>query len=351
MTAQYICRQEQLRLSLMVLAAMCLTAVAVAFLAHWTNVIPAQAASELEFHRKTNGTLFYDGGYIDDGDYVLLGQIPKDDYSRGGVYFIGASEMKASIMPWALPPEERKLIHEYSIGDLRHREVRHYLRTLVEDHGLLEAGGEKTTVILDLCYMLARKKDFSIPIDRYTELLFERHRFYTYDWDKGIHRVPLTALERFYRVERDYANRFVRYSLMPRSRVRPFVPSDEWKRKHLNTVMGENWREQMQADVQDLAETLDYLQKRNVRIRAIFPPSGSWNKELPYEAAYREMIAPILAARNVPVSDFSTFLPDSDFGDDVHARYSGQLKLHDAYRKLALEELTAMGTKPEPATN
>jgi hypothetical protein len=322
----------------------------VGLLAHWTPVIANHVAGELARHRATNGTLFYDGGYIDDGDYVLLGQIPKDDYSRGGVYFIGASEMKASIMPWLLPPSESRLIHEYSIGDFRHREVRHYLRSLIEEQGLLQAGGQKTTVILSLCYLLARKKDLNIPLDRYVELLFERHHFYTYDWNKGIHRVGLSSVERFLRLQRDFANRFLRFLILSPSRVRPYVPPDEWKRKHLISVMGSNWQEQMKADVQDLAELLDYLQKHNVRVRALFPPSGSWDKELPYEAAYREMVGPILASHNVPISDYGDFLPDEEFGDDIHARYSGQLKLHPAYRDLALQALSEMGTRLEPET-
>jgi hypothetical protein len=39
-------------------------------------------------------------------------------------------------------------------------------------------------------------------------------------------------------------------------------------------------------------------------------------------------------------------LPDSEFGDSVHARYSGQIKLHEAYAKLARDALSGSGPPP-----
>jgi hypothetical protein len=50
----------------------------------------------------------------------------------------------------------------------------------------------------------------------------------------------------------------------------------------------------------------------------------------------------VLAARGVPMIDQRDLLTDDEFGDAVHARYEGQLKLHDAYLDLARDALDDM---------
>jgi hypothetical protein len=343
--------RAQTVLSIVTLAAVAVAFAGVAALAGATSVLEDHVAREDELHRTTNGVHFYDGGYTDDGDLVLLGELPHADFSRGGVYFIGSSELRASIMPPRLPEEERALIHNYALGDLRHREVFHYVRMLVEDEGLIEAGPEKTTVILSLYYPLARLKNPTIPIDRYVETLFERHRFYSYDWDDGITKTSMTGAERFLRIQRDSATRFLRTLITKPSRVRPFPATEEWKRNHLIEVMGSDWRSVMAEETEFVAKTLDYLQERDVRVVALLPPLADLHDELPYDAAYREIIMPMLEARGVPIADFSDFLEDDEFGDDMHARYSGQQRLHEAYRALALDQLEAMGTTLAPPSS
>jgi hypothetical protein len=338
-------RWEQLRLSLLLLSAMCITSAVIAALASATPVIQDQTAREVALHRSSNGYYLYNGGYVDNGDYVLIGQLPNDDYSRGGVYFIGASEMNTAIMTWTLPPAERRLIHNYALGDLRHIEARHYVRMLVEDNGLLQAGGERTTVILGLSYQMARDK---WGHSGYVKQLFHRHRHYAYDWDQGIRRVQLSPIERYLRLERDRANRFLRILILPSKRVSVTAMPDAEKRALLIRLMAGEWRSAMRREVQELVALIDYLQQRNVHVRAILHPNGSWQNGLPYNAAYRDLVMPILASRRVPLTDYSSALADDDFIDHVHARYPGQAKMHTAYHELALQALAEMGTKIEP---
>ncbi len=122
------------------LLAVVLTFAVVSLLANFTPVMSAYVASQTKMHREKNGLLFFDGGYPDSGDYVLTGLLPEADFPRGGVYFVGASNSIVSIMTWELPPAERVLIHNYSIGNLTHREMRYFLENLVEEQGLLRAG-------------------------------------------------------------------------------------------------------------------------------------------------------------------------------------------------------------------
>jgi hypothetical protein len=244
-------------------------------------------------------------------------------------------------MDWRLTEAERRRIRNYSLGDVKHTEVRHYLRMLVEDVGLLEAGGERTTVILGLSFQLARRK----RDEMYVENLFRRHGLFTYDWEAGIRLTPMSPLQRDLIAERDRANRYLRLAFFPRSRVRVTPDAHEIMIDHMRRVMAGDWRGAMQQEVQQLADQIDYLQARGVRVLAVYPPTGSWQDTLPYEAAYREMVNPILAARNVQVTDLGQLLPDADYMDALHARYRGQEHFHAALRALALDALAVMETR------
>lgn len=335
-------RFAQSGLSAAVVAAVCLTCLAVGLGAHYSPVIGNYIESELTRQREVNGKYLYNAGYTDDGDYVLLGKVPHDDFSRGGVYFIGASETVISIRPWELPSQERAMIHNYSLGDLRHSDVYHYVRSLVEDSGLLQAGGEKITVILGLSYQMTRARDFSLEKDRYVPMLFERHGLYEYDVEGGVHLVQMTPAERFIRIEGNYANRFLQILLQPKSAVKIRNETPAQFHEYLIEAMGPDWLPELERQVRYVGEVIDYLQARGVRVLAIYPPTAGWQQGLPFDAAYRERLRPILEARNVPVSDFKDLLSDDDFGDAIHARYTGEMKMHSAYRKLALKALADM---------
>ncbi len=335
---------NQIRLSGLMLFAIVAAWAVSSYLSRTTTVIEDRVEREQALQIESNGMYLYDGGYVDDGDLLLLDQLPNADFSRGGVYFIGSSETRASLMPWTLPEAEQKLIYNLSIGDLRHREIEYYLRMLVEDFDLLEAGGKKNTVVLSSFAFLARPKAPDGPMDQYVGLLFERHGQYDYDWEEGIYRRQQNPLERWYRTEKDHANRFLSGVFTAHeSRVHPITEMD-WRHDHLVFSMGEDWENFMKVEVERFAQTLDYLLDRDVHVIVLRPPVAAWQLEYPYEPAYRAMVAPILEARNIPVADFGDFLEDEEFGDHVHAVYSAQVKLHNAYRALALEELARMGT-------
>jgi hypothetical protein len=325
--------------SLTLWSVICLTLLSVGLLAHFSPVMRRNIASDLARHREINGVFPFTGGYIDPLDYLFLDQLPKRDYSRGGVYFIGASDTMISIMPWELVPAERKLIHNYAIGGLSQREARHFLRCLVEEYGLLQAGGEKTTVFLGLFYGMTQKKS----------LQFQRHGLYSYDSDKGIHRTPMPSFARFLRIEEVYASRFLHNLIMPKSEIR--VRSDlgpAGYRARWIEVMGEDWHEEMEKQMRDLELLTDYLQERKVRLHVILPPQGTWHTGLPFAEAYIQMLTPLLQKHGVPITDMRHFLPDEDYGDATHYAYSGHWKVHHAYRRLALQALAEMGIEPEP---
>jgi hypothetical protein len=285
----------------------------------------------------------FDDGYVDDTDYVLLDLLPGADHSKGGVFFIGDSQSRNALMPWRLSPEEQELIHNYSIGDLHHRDQRFFVQMLVEEMGLLDGGPENTTVILGISPNMARPRDYHRP--SYVNSSFERHGLFTYTFDEGMHRAKISDLERFWRVERDAASRFINIALgLRKSRV--LTLNRELQTLEYNT-QADGWREVMDAEVVELTELVDYLQAHHVRVRAIARPSASWKKRLPYERTYLDLVTPKLAARNVPVIDQSNLFVDADFVDDNHVKYTAQLKLHNIDREIALRELAEMGLTPQ----
>ena len=93
--------------SLMLLVAASATWAGAVALGRHTPIVQNFIASELDEQRRTNGALQYHGGYVDDGDFLLMGEVAHADYSRGGVYFFGSSETRTTIKPWELPPGER----------------------------------------------------------------------------------------------------------------------------------------------------------------------------------------------------------------------------------------------------
>jgi hypothetical protein len=330
------------RLSLLMLATICLTFAAIAAAAHLTPVIDNHVAREVALQQRTDRIFLYDDGYIDDGDYVLIGQLQNDNHSSGGVYFIGSSQTRTAIMPWRLPANEQRLIHNYAIGDVRHRELRFYLRSLVEEHDLLRAGGARVTVFLELSPALAAPKNYQENLS-YVRHLFIRHGFYTYDAEQGIHRVPMSPLERLVRLQRVHAHRFLRILLFSPTRVKPFTPSQQTLQAF---NPGPGWRASLARETEELGASIDYLQQRGVHVQAILRPSGSWIDTPSYEAQYREAVTPVLAARGVPVIDQSDFLDDREIGDDWHATATGQARLHEADMALALTALEDMGLSP-----
>ncbi|HET9232485.1 MAG TPA: hypothetical protein VFO00_14455 [Vitreimonas sp.] len=328
-------RTAQWPLALMLAAAACATFVAAAAGAHFTPVIQDHVERQIERQAAVNGMYLYNDGYVDDGDYVLLGQIPNADFSRGGVYFIGPSEMKLTLMPWRLSPEESALIHNYSIGDFRHSDVHQYVRMLVEEAGLLQAGAERTTIFLGLSTEMTRE-----PSRRYIGALFERHGHYTFDRSGEMHIRAMSPAERAYRLGRNSANRFLSILFLAPNKVRTLREIEQLPENQLRSG---DWRPAMEMEVRILGQTIDYLQARGVDVRAIYPPQASWRRDVDYSRPYFEMVSAVLAARSVPLIDQRDLLADAEFGDAVHARYNGQLKLHDAYLDLARDALDDMG--------
>lgn len=224
---------------------------------------------------------------------------------------------------------------------------------LVEEQDLLSAGPDNTCVILTTYYFMARVKDpEERPWEDYVEKLFERHGFYEYDWEDGIHKKEMSSIDANLRIWREEAHRFLQTLTGREIIVSAGAGNDDAVRKHIEREFPPNWRAIMDEELDYFAQTLDYLEKLNVRYVILRPPLAPVHDEFPYRAAYEEGVSRILEGRNARIADFRNAFPGQPIekneyiSDHVHLRYKGQALLHEAYRSLALEQLREMGNAP-----
>ena len=70
----------------------------------------------------------------------MLDILPAVDYSRGGVYFLGSSNMKWGSQPWALSGDELIRVHNFGLGGSSQLGILELVKFLVDREGMLRAG-------------------------------------------------------------------------------------------------------------------------------------------------------------------------------------------------------------------
>jgi hypothetical protein len=110
--------------------------------------------------------------------------------------------------------------------------------------------------------------------------------------------------------------------------------------------MGDNWEADMDGQLREFGQMVDYLAERQVKIAVVLMPMGSWDQNLPYQARYNAAMTALCREKNVPLYDWAALLDDEEFGDQAHANYLGAEKLTQRLAELALEHLVETGTLP-----
>src|SRR5580692_10676704 len=119
---------RQSMVALMLLITMAMTALGLDLFAHNARLASWLAHENEEYCRKTRTTFWNDGYFDDIEDRLLNEELPTADYSNGGVYLMGASNLRAATKFWELPEEQRSLIHNYAISRSSHSDVFQMLR-------------------------------------------------------------------------------------------------------------------------------------------------------------------------------------------------------------------------------
>jgi hypothetical protein len=306
--------------------------------------------------RQTRNLLYHVDHFESVQEQVLYEDLPTMDFSRGGVCFFGASEVQFSTKLWELPPETQALVHNFGMPACSQESELVWLRYLVEQKGMLKAGGGKTLVVLGTSYHQAFHPTRTMPAAFVDSL--EGHGLFACDAQQGIHPLQVNPVAKFIDFEqtrqarcmvmiRDvFLHQLARWRHHGAELPRPQDPAlyQDWRR----TELGPQWKEKIDATAQVFRETIDYLRARHVQIRVVLMPLGSWEDALPYAAEYQQHITAICAEQQIPVLDWSKLLADDDFADSVHSDVFGMEKVQATYLDVALPFLRS--THALPAT-
>ncbi|HOD80627.1 MAG: hypothetical protein BWX88_02925 [Planctomycetes bacterium ADurb.Bin126] len=301
--------------------------------------------------KRINGRYYHTAGLHDTVDYVMLEDLPRGRYDLGGAYYIGGSNMMTAVNPWVLDPPIRQLVHNWALPGANHQQQFLFLRYMVEQEGILRAGGDKNLVVLGACYGLAADVSQN-ENKRVLSSSFAKQGLYDFDLDSGLRRIQCHPLERWLRIEKFRCAVFVRRMLARAGLMKdrtlegfaPALPPDgETYRKYWIDYMGPDWQANMDRQVEILREMIRYLRQRGVHMVVVQTPVAGWHKGLPYVEAYAERLHRVCGEEEVRLMDLSGLLNDTHWADSSHPNYAGSVLLHDRIIPLATDHLRRLG--------
>ena len=348
----FVARRYQAIASLVLLTVLVGTGLVTDLLARNRSLEKWLMANSSEFAEK-NGTVFSNtGNFIDFEERVLLDEIPYADYSRGGVYFFGTSNMKWAFNTWDLPAEQKRFIGNYGIGASNHTIQLQLIRYLMEQRGFLTAG-KKDLVIFGVSFHLGH---IDPPTGFFASLL-RRRGLYMITPDDRIAPVPMSVVEHWLRIEKARSGGFIwnigrlaknwvaaLAGLSRRPQPGLFDTSD---RLH-GFMGGAQWQQNMDAEVDQLRETILLLRSHHAQVKVLLLPQGTWMDELPFKARYEGLIRALCQSTSTPLIDLSRAMPDEDFVDSNHLTVEGQEKFRGLIMGEILGHLQKAGLYPAP---
>jgi hypothetical protein len=319
------------------------TAASLALLADNERVAALLFRLDEGVNRKDKNRYSYEHYYPDFEDRLINEELRSADYSKGGVYLIGTSNLKWATRFWELPANERALVHNYGFGATDIREQFQFVKYLVEHEGLLAAGGSENMVILGTSYHAV-----GYDPNKFFAKVWQRHGLYQYTYEEGISPIPVSGVWRSIHFERVRVRGFVvaviytvARQLGYHARVRAHN-AEEYKRERTEWL-GPRWRDNVRRGVTEFEGMADYLHARGVKVVVVFLPMGSWDRELPFGQVYTAEMNKACREKAVPVIDWSTVLDDDDFADSNHPNLYGVDKLEPLFLKLAIPFLRSSG--------
>lgn len=289
-----------------------------------------------------NNTVFSNtGNFVDQEERVLLDEIPRADYSKGGVYFFGSSNMKWAFQTWDLPEEERSHVGNYGIGAFNHGNELQLIRYLIERRGFLQAG-ERDLVLLGVSFHLAHVDGASGGI---WAALLKRRGLFTEADDGSVEPVPMPSLWRWLKIEQarcaglfwNTGHLFKAWLVDAFGGRHPVVHNGEQYRRGWREFMGQRWQQNIDDAVSDLKKVILLVQSHGARVKVVLLPQGSWMKELPFGARYTDEVRQVCDETGTTTIDLSEALADQDFVDSNHLTVKGQQR----FRELLMGEIRA----------
>jgi hypothetical protein len=295
----------------------------------------------------------YNEHFIDPEDRLINGELPTADFSRGGVYVIGASNLTWGLRLWDLPAKTRSLINNFATKGSNPVNHLQMIRYLVEEKGLLRAGGSKTLVVFGVAHHMTHNIPMPGNPGNGWNGLWTRRGFYQVEPDGSIHRTARNPLWERIIIERakitGLVHELVNIAYTPFKPARVLKPS--FFKREWTSVLGPRWQEKMEAGSTVFGETIDYLQQHGARILVVEMPEGSWEDDLPFRQTYKRLLSQVCEERRVEIVDLSKLVPDDDFADSVHLTTAGIEKFQAAVMGRFLDHLRSVGAiAPDPSS-
>jgi hypothetical protein len=294
----------------------------------------------------------HQGPFLEVGTRIFLEEIPRADYARGGVCFVGSSQLRPSLQVWNLTGELAELVHNLGLPAATHIDQTAVLRWLVDERGLLSAAPGKTEIVFGLFYGNAVAHGHGQLGYLFPEFveglgLFEYAQARLRSLDLSDLTKTLlgkkTRCSDLLHVLRDYL-RWRDGGLVLLSPVRPVEPASAAQRQDVwRGLMGRDWRAAMARQLQSFAASIDVLQRRGASVRAVLMPLASWHREMEHAQRYAEEVARICDERGVELVDLSEMLADGELYDGTHPSYTGAIRVHEALLAIARRHLQRAG--------
>ncbi len=286
------------------------------------------------------GTIFSNtGNFIDFEERVMLDEIPRTDFGRGGVYFFGSSNMKWAFQTSDLPGNEVRFIGNYGIGASNHADQLEFIKFLVESRGFLSAG-DRDLLVFGVSYHLAHIFGGE---EGYWTALLKRRGLFSVDSNGKIADVEMSTVRRWAVVEQARCAGLI-WNVMHILKGRLALALGLTHRTaHDPEKYGRNWREYMGTDwaknidnaVAKFRETISFVRSRHARVWVVLLPQGTWMQGLPFPPRYDAAVRELCSEMEIPLIDLSRALDDVEFIDSNHLSPDGQRE----FLNLVLKEI------------
>lgn len=316
----------------------------------WVNDAIRDAAWRQAAWKKQIPLFCFYRHYLSSEDRLIHEDLPVSDFSHGGVYLVGASNVAWSLKSWDLDPYVRPWFHNFAMGGANQGDEFGVLRYLVEHRGLLEGGRSKSLVVFGVSYhssssnVLIPKREDPLMIRGY----WQRHKFYAVDDDGTIRRTPRAPLYEKIILERvkltGVVKELVNLVYTPFKAVR--VLDAKASQDHWNSVMGDQWKRKIDFEVGGFGCSADYLLEGGAKVAVVRMPQCSWDHGTKYEEALVSGMKKACEERGIPIYDFSRLVPDDQFADSVHLTTDGMATFAAALVPIGVEHLESIGVLP-----
>jgi hypothetical protein len=237
--------------------------------------------------------------------------------------------MKWAFQTWDLPTELRQFIGNYGIGASSHTDQLQFIKYLIEQRGFLTAG-DRDLVVFGVSFHLGHH--VGMKSAGFLASVLRRQGLYTITANDRIAPAPMSAIERWLRTEKARCGGFIwNLGRLAKNWVRKFWSRSDGPlhdgatyRRYWSDIMGPRWQQDIDAEVEQLRETILLVQSRGALVKVLLLPQGTWMEELPFKAYYEAQIRTLCQATSTSLIDLSRAIPNEEFADSNHLTVQGQ---------------------------